>query len=407
MTNGSTVKGPWYRYFREEVGRATGFVAAINDSSQSIPRETYATFEKETLAAFIFESNNLEREGLPLGETRELVFAGLKEFPQVEAQTLRYLDFIDLFGSDLFDSLFALDELIDEQNAIVRNNLPKNKDLNEATLHVVYKSKSKEARTVSQYLEAAMTAELQVMTRKVEDLYVSIYWADKSDQTLGTKSNKNSHRDLNLVNIKSLLNEEFIKNLHKTMAEGLIKSQFAPAGEYRKHPVSTDMESHYPAPSDVPRAMEKFIEQFQAMEQEHINPIVLAAWASTQFVLIHPFSDFNGRMSRLIANMILRTNGVPFWTALRSTKKERARYITALRHYRRDSRRSIATLIAKQMNYNFEEFNKILSLSGYEPIVPSPEFTALSAEALETTKFLPYSVWAKHEYEAAVTKSQQ
>src|SRR6476620_11452341 len=72
---------PWYKRFRGEFSKASRYIYAVERIS--IKRETLKNFDKETLARFIFESNNIEREGLPLGETRELVILGLDEYPEL------------------------------------------------------------------------------------------------------------------------------------------------------------------------------------------------------------------------------------------------------------------------------------------------------------------------------------
>jgi hypothetical protein len=66
---------PWYRQFREKYVHAIKFLFSFyvwnfqnNPSSDALK-----TYEKETLARFIFESNNIEGEGLSLGETNELI----------------------------------------------------------------------------------------------------------------------------------------------------------------------------------------------------------------------------------------------------------------------------------------------------------------------------------------------
>ena len=162
----------------------------------------------------------------------------------------------------------------------------------------------------------------------------------------------------------SLLTENNIKKLHKIIATELIDENHTKPGFYRENPVMTDFDSHYPAPEDIPAAMKKFISNYKKLEWSNPNPIELAAWASTQFVLIHPFSDFNGRISRLILNMILRSHNIPFWVALRSNKKERHRYFYALKHYRRGKSTYISTLISIQLVNLFEDLNNILFLAG-------------------------------------------
>jgi Fic family protein len=62
---------------------------------------------------------------------------------------------------------------------------------------------------------------------------------------------------------------------------------------------------HYTAPDAerIPSEMAAFIEWFNAMGE--MDPILKAALAHIWFVLIHPFSDGNGRIARAITDMQL------------------------------------------------------------------------------------------------------
>jgi Fic family protein len=62
---------------------------------------------------------------------------------------------------------------------------------------------------------------------------------------------------------------------------------------------------HYVAPESdrVPSEMESYIRWFNT--EERIDPLLKAAIAHIRFVLIHPFSDGNGRIARAITDMQL------------------------------------------------------------------------------------------------------
>lgn len=397
---------PWYEKFREEFITATNYIHASELIQHEIPEETYANFQKESLARFIFESNNLEREGLPFGETRALVFDGLKDLPKLESSfTDINFDSLKYIGEDLSANVRVIAKLSEQQDRLVEHQEEQERFLQnvEFTFIAEHGSKTREAGTVARHLAATLLARSYIHSHIGHQMNQALYWSYLLSMKNVTSMKKYQYRSKNkeltkqqesllekirgrLSELSSdgsppkrfyLLSEEIIRELHQAMATDLVNPKYSPAGEYRNHSVMTDMESHYPAPSDVPRAMEKFIREYRDREQVDLNPISLAAWASTQFVLIHPFSDFNGRMSRLIANMILRSRQIPFWIALRSNKPDRHRYITALRHYRRDKRESIATIIAKQVNENFVEFNRILELVDHPLIVEKPRYSSV------------------------------
>ncbi len=58
-----------------------------------------------------------------------------------------------------------------------------------------------------------------------------------------------------------------------------------------------------------------------------LSQIELATWTHTEFEKIHPFTDRNGRTSRLIMNCQLMTDGFP---AISLAKENRMKYFKAL-----------------------------------------------------------------------------
>ena len=66
---------------------------------------------------------------------------------------------------------------------------------------------------------------------------------------------------------------------------------------------------------------------FYKKHKYKIHPIELAAEFHLRFVVIHPFSDGNGRMARLLMNFILDRSGFPM---IDISVKNREKYINAL-----------------------------------------------------------------------------
>lgn len=62
---------------------------------------------------------------------------------------------------------------------------------------------------------------------------------------------------------------------------------------------------HYvaPSPERVPMEMDKFIAWFN--RDENVSPVIRSAVAHLWFVSIHPFEDGNGRLARILADMML------------------------------------------------------------------------------------------------------
>lgn len=62
---------------------------------------------------------------------------------------------------------------------------------------------------------------------------------------------------------------------------------------------------HYiaPPPRQVPVEMEKFLQWFN--QEDHTSPVIRSAIAHLWFVSIHPFTDGNGRLARILSEMLL------------------------------------------------------------------------------------------------------
>ncbi|KAF2882298.1 hypothetical protein ILUMI_23863 [Ignelater luminosus] len=66
-----------------------------------------------------------------------------------------------------------------------------------------------------------------------------------------------------------------------------------------------------PPPEDLPGLMQSYVEWLNSEEAQSMHPVRYAALAHYKLVDIHPFSDGNGRTSRLIMNLILLRAGYP------------------------------------------------------------------------------------------------
>ena len=120
------------------------------------------------------------------------------------------------------------------------------------------------------------------------------------------------------------VNEKLILKLHSIVLKN-IKDD---AGKYRKVPVFIMGENAiFPSPSDVPD-MAKTLIRWYKENKSGMYPPELAIIFSMKFVSIHPFTDGNGRLSRLLMNYILKKNGYP---EINIYVKERNNYLRAVR----------------------------------------------------------------------------
>ncbi|XP_016372313.1 adenosine monophosphate-protein transferase FICD-like [Sinocyclocheilus rhinocerous] len=82
-----------------------------------------------------------------------------------------------------------------------------------------------------------------------------------------------------------------------------------------------------PHPRDLDKHMQELVQWLNSEEALHLHPVELAALAHYKLVYVHPFVDGNGRMSRLLMNLILMQASYPPITI---RKEQRMEYYTAL-----------------------------------------------------------------------------
>jgi Fic family protein len=121
----------------------------------------------------------------------------------------------------------------------------------------------------------------------------------------------------------SRLSKNIILELHALTMQGNI----ADAGKFRKLQVYIRGTKHQPPSAEaVPKRIREWLDWIKRKESEY-NPVVLAALAHHLFEAIHPFTDGNGRVGRLILNFMLVRVGYPPALIL---KDWRTSYISAL-----------------------------------------------------------------------------
>src|SRR3989338_7299724 len=83
------------------------------------------------------------------------------------------------------------------------------------------------------------------------------------------------------------------------------------AGKVRYHPVKVSgSKAEFPLPAELNGSLREFFESYRR-NKKLLHPVELAAVVHLKFVSVHPFSDGNGRISRLLMNFILNQRGYP------------------------------------------------------------------------------------------------
>jgi Fic family protein len=98
-------------------------------------------------------------------------------------------------------------------------------------------------------------------------------------------------------------------------AEGLPTTKRIALGEYKTSPnhvkTSTGEIHYYASPEETPVKMHELMDWYEEVGRYDISPIIIAALFHHRFVAIHPFDDGNGRLSRILMNLILMQSGYP------------------------------------------------------------------------------------------------
>lgn len=163
-----------------------------------------------------------------------------------------------------------------------------------------------------------------------------------------------------IVRQKKPITENFIKDLNALLHRGIserpaqgahgqiIMRKITP-GKYKTQPnhvLTLSGEIHfYIEPLRVPEEMEKLVAMVQTQDGK-MHPVELAAAAHYEITRIHPFDDCNGRVARLLLNLILMRAGYP---PIVIKMEERRRYLQALEAADRDDREPFYLFVAEHV----------------------------------------------------------
>ena len=155
------------------------------------------------------------------------------------------------------------------------------------------------------------------------------------------------------------LTEGLIKELHALLMKGIDWMWIGPPeqqvrkptrpGQYKvepNHVVQLDGKIHYYCePIKVPDEMERLLKFCEEKKSEH-HPVEMAAEVHYGFVAIHPFADGNGRVARLLMNLILMQNSYPP-AVIRNERKQE--YYQALMAADEGDRSGFVDLVAREV----------------------------------------------------------
>jgi len=120
------------------------------------------------------------------------------------------------------------------------------------------------------------------------------------------------------------MTEADIRSLHEVIAAGE-----SYAGRYKRFHITISQAEHEPlVPIDTPAAMHELVGWIN--RKSELPAILRAAVAHAWLTHIHPFEDGNGRLARLLANLLLSRADLP--PAIVKHRSERENYISTLAH---------------------------------------------------------------------------
>ena len=163
-----------------------------------------------------------------------------------------------------------------------------------------------------------------------------------------------------------------IQEIHEIATLGWLTD----AGRYRTQNVRVVGRKKSPPDfSKVLRLMDRLLKEVTEMEA---NPIAIASFLHHGLVDVHPFSDGNGRVARLIMNLHLMKNGYPP-TILK--KEDRGRYYDHLAKADDGNLNPFVNFIAKAVDESLTLFLSIFG--GKNELVPLADLTRTSEYSQE------------------------
>jgi Fic family protein len=140
------------------------------------------------------------------------------------------------------------------------------------------------------------------------------------------------------------LNENHIKQLHGTLLKYSPRDE-RHRGEYKKLPNNVEAFDQHgrsvgvifetATPFDTPRLMEELVNwTVRELAGTKHHPLLVIGVFVVRFLAIHPFQDGNGRLARVLTNLLLLRTGysyVPYSSLERVIEENREQYYRALR----------------------------------------------------------------------------
>lgn len=176
---------------------------------------------------------------------------------------------------------------------------------------------------------------------------------------------------LSIVKDTRPISEAEIRELHKLILKkpykvpvlspsGLETYKTIQLGVYKSQPnhvkTATGQIHYYATPEETPLKMQNLMGWLKkTMIQKEEHPLIIASVFHHRFVSIHPFDDGNGRLSRLLMNLILMKYGFP---PVVIKMKNRMEYYAALSQADNGILESFIELIGAELEHSLQIYLK-------------------------------------------------
>lgn len=173
-------------------------------------------------------------------------------------------------------------------------------------------------------MESGKRASLEEVVSIIRGYHVRV------DETL-KRSVYNHYKAYNMMlkflneNKDKKLTEEFLKDLHAELTNGILDS----GGLYRN--VNIQIKGSMHTPCDYVKVYDRMKKYFYDVNHTDKSPIENAAYAHLQLAKIHPFLDGNGRLARLMLDFFLIKDG---FVPISIPAKRRLEYFDLLEEFK-------------------------------------------------------------------------
>jgi Fic family protein len=172
------------------------------------------------------------------------------------------------------------------------------------------------------------------------------------------------------------ITEEDVLGLHGLVLGGIDSA----AGKYREWGVRISGSTFIPPPSrEVPGKVAELLDWLRRNPDEY-TPVEFAAMFMHHFSQIHPFADGNGRVGRLLMNLVLIRAGYPFITNI--SYRDRVRYLKSLQEADEGNPRPLVGLVARAVEGALDSYLRVIEEPRVYSLAEAGKVTGIDADYL-------------------------